>query len=47
MKKKIKIKQTKTNIFFVIMGRLLVYGILYIAAISFLIWAFNQITVYR
>lgn len=47
MKKQIKIKQTKSNIFFVIMGRLLTYAFLYMGAIAFLFWAFQQITIYK
>lgn len=47
MKKQIKIKQNKANLFFVIVGRLVVYGTLYAGGIIFLFWAFQQITVYR
>lgn len=47
MKTKLKIKQTKSNMFFVIIGRLLTYGTIYIATIFFILWAFGQITVYK
>lgn len=44
---KLKIKQTKQNIFFVILGRLIAYGALYGGAITFMFWSLQQITVYR
>lgn len=44
---KLKIKQTKQNIFFVILGRLIAYGVLYIGVIAFIFWSLQQITVYR
>ena len=47
MKKQIKIKQTKSNIIFLIIGRAIAYAGLYIGSIAFLVWAFQQITVYR
>ena len=47
MKKQIRIKQNKANIFFVIIGRLLVYSVIYMGAINFTIWCLKQITVYR
>lgn len=47
MKKQIKIKQTKSNIIFLILGRAIVYAGLYIGSIAFLVWSFQQITVYR
>lgn len=46
MKKQIKIKQTKANIFYIIIGRLFIYGLLYIGSIVFGIWAFLQNTIY-
>ena len=45
MKKQIKIKQTKSNIFFVILGRLITGLLIYSSSIAFCIWAFNQITI--
>lgn len=47
MNKKIKIKQNKANIFFVILGRLVAYSILYFGNVAFMFWAFQNITVYR
>lgn len=47
MKKQIRIKQNKANIFFVIIGHLLVYSAIYMGAINFVIWCLKQITVYR
>lgn len=47
MKKQIKIKQNKSNIFFIIIGRLLVYSAIYMGTINFAIWCLKQITVYR
>lgn len=44
---KLKIKQTKQNIFFVILGRLIAYVVLYIGVIAFILWSLQQITVYR
>lgn len=46
MKKQIKIKQTKANIFYIIIGRLLVYSLLYIGAVAFGVWMFLQNTIY-
>lgn len=46
MNKKIKIKQNKANIFFVILGRLITYLLLYVGAIAFGVWAFLQNTIY-
>lgn len=43
---KLKIKQTKQNILFLILGRLIAYGILYVGIIAFVIWAFCQNTIY-
>lgn len=43
---KLKIKQTKQNVFFLILGRLIAYGILYGGVIAFAIWAFCQNTIY-
>lgn len=44
---KLKIKQTKKNIFYMIIGRLIIWGLLYAGAIAFVIWILKQITVYR
>ena len=46
MNKKIKIKQNKANIFFVILGRLVTCLLLYTGSIAFGIWAFLQNTIY-
>lgn len=46
MNKKIKIKQNKANIFFVILGRLVAYLLLYFGSIAFMFWAFLQNTIY-
>lgn len=46
-KKQVKIKQTKANLFFLIVGRLVIYGAFYTGAIMFFVWAFQQITVYK
>jgi hypothetical protein len=44
--KKIRIKQNKANIFYIIIGRIFIYGLLYIGSIAFGVWAFLQNTIY-
>ena len=44
---KLKIKQTRQNILFLILGRLIACGVLYGGAIAFIFWSLQQITVYR
>jgi hypothetical protein len=43
---KVKIKQTKQNLIFVILGHILLYATLYIGSITFIVWAFLQNTIY-
>lgn len=43
---KCKIRQTKQNVFFLIIGRLFIYSLLYVSGIAFTIWAFLQNTIY-
>lgn len=43
---RLKIKQTKQNVVFLILGRLIAYGILYVGTIAFVIWTFCQNTIY-
>ena len=42
-----KIKQTKQNIFYMIIGRIVTFLFLYVGSIVFILWAFSKMTVYR
>lgn len=44
---RLKIKQTKQNVLFLILGRLIAYAVLYGGTIAFIFWSLQQITVYK